>query len=66
MAALLHRARRVAAPSLRVVPSKAADYLVVGGGFAGSIMAERLGQQRRQGAGGGPPLPPRRQRLRRA
>jgi UDP-galactopyranose mutase len=42
MAALLHRARRVAAPSLRVVPSKAADYLVVGGGFAGSIMAERL------------------------
>jgi UDP-galactopyranose mutase len=42
MAALLHRARGPASPALRVVPSKAADYLVVGGGFAGSVMAERL------------------------
>jgi UDP-galactopyranose mutase len=42
MAALLHRSRGVSSPALRVVPSKAADYLVVGGGFAGSVMAERL------------------------
>lgn len=45
MAALVHRAsarKGTAAPALRVVPSKAADYLVVGAGFAGSVMAERI------------------------
>lgn len=45
MAALLHRAtarRGVAAPALRVVPARQADYLVVGAGFAGAVMAERI------------------------
>ncbi|WP_301590366.1 UDP-galactopyranose mutase [Sabulicella glaciei] len=45
MAALLHRAAQrhgAAAPALRVVSAKAADYLVVGAGFAGAVMAERI------------------------
>ena len=45
MAALVHRAaarKGVAAPALRVVPSRQADYLVVGAVFAGSVMAERI------------------------
>jgi UDP-galactopyranose mutase len=42
MAALLHRARASPRRPCASCPSKAPDYLVVGGGFAGSIMAERL------------------------
>ena len=41
------------------------DWLIVGAGFAGSVLAERLASEReRARAGGGPPRPHRGQRLR--
>ena len=45
MATLLgeaERKRRLAAPTVRPMPAMMAEHLVVGAGFAGSVMAERL------------------------